>query len=93
MARVDGILQRMRNNPGGIPFEDVVKVCEHYFGASRQNGTSHRIYKMPWAGDPRVNIQRGKDGKAKSYQVRQVVQAIDKLEASQASIKGEDDAE
>jgi hypothetical protein len=29
-----------------------------------------------------VNIQRGKDGNAKAYQVRQVLDAIAKLEAS-----------
>lgn len=32
------------------------------------------------AGDPRVNIQNDK-GKAKAYQVRQVLAAIDKKEA------------
>jgi len=41
-------------------------------------GTSHRIYKTPWIGDPRVNIQDSK-GMAKVYQVRQVLKAIDKL--------------
>jgi hypothetical protein len=35
---------------------------------------------MPWAGDPRVNIQDDR-GKAKAYQVRQVLKAIDKKEA------------
>jgi hypothetical protein len=29
-----------------------------------------------------VNIQEGKSGKAKDYQVRQVIQAIDKMEAT-----------
>jgi hypothetical protein len=33
---------------------------------------------MPWQGDPRVNIQN-KNGKAKSYQVRQVLRAIERL--------------
>jgi hypothetical protein len=36
------------------------------------------VFKTPWAGDPRVNIQEDK-GKAKAYQVRQVLSAIDKL--------------
>jgi hypothetical protein len=61
-----------------IDFSDLVKVCDHYFGAARQNGTSHKIYKTPWAGDPRVNIQDDK-GKAKRYQVRQVLKAIEKI--------------
>lgn len=54
------------------------KVCESFFGEPRQNGTSHLIFKTPWQGDPRINIQVA-GGKAKPYQVRQVLQAIDKL--------------
>lgn len=34
----------------------------------------------PWQGDPRANIQSDK-GKAKAYQVRQVLKAINRLEA------------
>jgi hypothetical protein len=61
-----------------IHFGDLVKVCDHFFGLPRQRGTSHHVYKMPWPGDPRVNIQNAK-GKAKPYQVRQVLKAIAKL--------------
>jgi hypothetical protein len=49
-----------------------------YFGKPRQDASSHAIFKTPWPGDPRVNIQNAK-GKAKPYQVRQVLQAIEKL--------------
>ena len=52
---------------------------EAYFGKPRQMGTSHLIFNTPWQGDPRINIQEDK-GKAKAYQVRQVLLAIDKLE-------------
>jgi hypothetical protein len=38
-----------------------------------------------------VNIQRGKDGNAKAYQVRQVLDAIARLEA-QKSEESDDDA-
>ena len=38
------------------------------------------MYKTPWPGDPRVNIQRDKSGKAKRYQVKQVLVAIKKLD-------------
>jgi len=80
MPSIETFIEKMRQNPKGIRFNDLCKVCDHYFGAARQSGSSHRIYKTPWAGDPRVNIQNHK-GKAKAYQVRQVLQAIDKLEA------------
>ena len=79
MASVASILAEMRRNPKGIRFNDLCKVCDHYFGEPRQRGSSHRVYKIPWIGDPRVNIQNQK-GKAKPYQVRQVVKAINRLE-------------
>jgi hypothetical protein len=80
MADINQILEQMRREPSGIRFADLKKDCEHYFGKARQSGSSHAVFKMPWAGDPRVNIQDDK-GKAKTYQVRQVLQAIDKLES------------
>jgi hypothetical protein len=79
MARVDEIVAKMRRNPKGIRYRDLCKVCDFYFGEARQAGSSHRIYRTPWPGDPRVNIQNA-GGMAKAYQVRQVVRAIDRLE-------------
>ena len=79
MARVSEILRLMRQNPKGIRFADLCKVCDHYFGDPRQKGSSHRVYKTPWHGDPRVNIQNAK-GKSKAYQVKQVLNAIRRLE-------------
>lgn len=52
-----------------------------FFGKPRQSGGSHRIYKTPWQGDPRINIQNQK-GKAKAYQVKQVLLAIERLEVN-----------
>jgi hypothetical protein len=79
MAKVEEIVAKMRRNPKGIRFRDLCKVCDFYFGEARQRGSSHRIYKTPWPGDPRVNIQNA-GGMAKAYQVRQVLRAIDRLE-------------
>ncbi|MEI6700217.1 MAG: toxin HicA [Actinomycetota bacterium] len=79
MGRDNRILSRMRLAPHDVPFDDVVNVCISYFGEPRSSGTSHVVFKTPWAGDPRVNIQRGNNGRAKTYQVRQVLEAIDKV--------------
>ncbi len=79
MASAEDILAKMRASPKGIRFNDLCKVCDAYFGEARQSGSSHRVYRTPWQGDPRVNIQNAK-GKAKPYQVRQVVAAIERLE-------------
>jgi hypothetical protein len=80
VASVDKIVAAMRQNPRGVRYSDLHKVCEHFFGEPRQSGGSHAVFKTPWPGDPRVNIQNDK-GKAKPYQVRQVLAAIDKKEA------------
>ena len=69
----------MRREPTNVRFSDLIKVCEEFFGKPRQTGTSHIIFKTPWIGDPRINIQNDK-GKAKAYQVKQVLLAIEKLE-------------
>lgn len=71
----------MRESATNIAYNDLKKVCVHYFGASRQDGTSHAVFRTPWQGDPRVNIQND-HGKAKVYQVKQVLAAIDKLNAT-----------
>lgn len=81
MSKIVDSLADMRRNPKGVRFADLSRVCDHYFGAPRQSGSSHRVYRTPWPGDPRVNIQEDK-GMAKPYQVRQVIKAIEKLEAS-----------
>lgn len=83
MAGLERLLERMRASPTDVRFGDLVKVCDHYFGEPRQRGGSHRVYRMPWRGDPRVNIQNS-GGKAKAYQVRQVLAAIDKVEGERA---------
>ena len=84
MARVEEIVAQMRRNPKGIRFRDLCKVCDFYFGKPRQKGSSHRVYKTPWQGDPRVNIQNDK-GMAKAYQVLLVLRAIARLEAQRGS--------
>jgi len=76
----------MRRNPKGVSFQDLCKVCDHYFGEARQVSSSHRIYKTPWQGDPRVNIQNDK-GMTKAYQVRQVLKAIEHLEEQKDATK------
>lgn len=79
MASVEKLLELMRREAANVGFSDLKKVCQAYFGKPRHDGSSHAIFKTPWPGDPRVNIQNAK-GKAKPYQVRQVLQAIDTLE-------------
>ncbi|GEL47922.1 hypothetical protein CHO01_30380 [Cellulomonas hominis] len=76
--KVDDVVARMAANPRNVRYADLVRVCEHHFGTPRRSGGSHAVFRTPWPGDPRVNIQDD-HGKAKAYQVRQVLAAIDRL--------------
>lgn len=82
MSSINKILAKMRTAPQNVRYADLAALCEHCFGKPRQQGTSHAVYKTPWQGDPRVNIQEGEAGKAKPYQVRQVLAAIARLEGA-----------
>ena len=81
VASVAKILATMEQSPQNIRYDDLFKVCEHYFGSPRRTGGSHAVFATPWASDPRVNIQND-HGTAKAYRVRQICGAIEKLEAS-----------
>ena len=86
MSTLADIIQTMRNNPAGVSFAELCKVCDHYFGQARQTSGSHRVYKTPWIGDPRVNIQNNK-GTSKAYQVKQVLKAIERMEIEHGTEK------
>lgn len=83
---VDDILARMRRTTKNIRFSDLEKVCDHFFESRNSKKSSHKTYKTPWQGDPRVNIQNA-NGKAKPYQVSQVLQAVDRLHREQLAPK------
>ena len=65
------------SNQKNVRFDVLLKICTKYFGKPRIKGSYH-IFKTPWKGDPRINIQ--KDGKmAKPYQVKLVLRTLEKL--------------
>ena len=69
MKNVEKLLEQMKHESANVNFNDLKKVSETYFGKPRQSGSSHAVFKTPWAGDPRVNIQNAK-GKAKPSPIR-----------------------
>ncbi len=74
---IDDLIQDLEGSKSSIRFSMLVKICTEFFGEPRIRG-SHHIFKTPWPGDPRINLQRDK-GKARPYQVDQVIEALVKL--------------
>jgi hypothetical protein len=81
-ARVVHIVDQVRSSPASESNADLLRVCIAKFGQPRQVGTSHAVFKTPWPGGPRVNIQNAR-GKAKPYQARQVLKALEKMNAAE----------
>ena len=88
---IENYLTDLEGSPRDVRFAHLVRICQEFFGNPRMKG-SHHIFKMPWPGDPRINLQEDarNKGKAKSYQVKQVITALRKLqEMQQGEGKGE----
>jgi hypothetical protein len=75
---VADLITQLEKEKRSTRFSKLVKVCREYFGEPRVKG-SHHIFKTPWPGDPRLNLQSDK-GNAKPYQVDQVIAALRKLD-------------
>jgi hypothetical protein len=78
MDKIKALVEGMRVNPKNVKFYELKKICEAYFGKPRTSG-SHVIFDTKWQSIPSINIQND-NGKAKTYQFRQVLKAIDRLQ-------------
>lgn len=82
MPDCDKILHRARNSPRSLRFEELCQLAECYgFRFARHEG-SHRTYKR--TGFPRTMNFQNDNGKAKPYQVRQLLLAISELNESES---------
>jgi hypothetical protein len=69
------LLEKARNNPKGLRFTEILRLCECMGMIKGRTEDSHFIYKLehPFF----LSIQKMKDGKAKAYQVRQLIDFIE----------------
>lgn len=76
MTKADKLNQKIRRNPNNIKFQELVSWLENSgFTLDRVNG-SHHIFVHPIIETP-INIQKKKDGTAKTYQIKQAIKIID----------------
>ena len=79
MVRYERRLAKIRNNPKDVSWADLIGICNMVFGKPRQGRGSHVVYDTPWMDHP-VLVLQPRRGRAKAYQVRQVLRAIDVME-------------
>ena len=77
MTKREKLLDAVRNNPRDVRFDDLLRLVKALgFVADRQSG-SHGIFVHANPAVPFINLQEGKSGKAKPYQVEQVLALVD----------------
>lgn len=82
MARCAKLLIKATNSPDNLRFEEVCSLATCYGWVLIGGAGSHRVYMHPSLGNnagSMMNFQ-SRDGKAKPYQVRQLLDAIDGLD-------------
>lgn len=78
MTRRAKLLDAVRNNPRDVRFADLLTLLTGAgFVRVRQSG-SHAIYQHPTHPTELIDLQPGNAGKAKPYQVRQVLDVLDR---------------
>jgi len=79
MSRVEKLYNKAKGSPNNLSFSDLRLLLEKVgFEFIRQKG-SHRTFKHPWIKDiDGIQEIQNVKGKAKAYQVRQVLDKIDR---------------
>jgi hypothetical protein len=78
VSRWQDLVESARASPTNVRFRDLCGLLARIGYALDRKRGSHLIYRHSWRRDlPLVNLQEGQAGKAKPYQVRQVVGLID----------------
>ena len=86
MSKREKLLQKAKNSPHNLRFEELCKLAEHYgWVFDRQNATSHAVYvnkSLAGRAGFMMNFQNRK-GQAKPSQVQQLLDAIEELESNE----------
>ena len=78
MSRWQDLVDSARTSSSNVRFRDLCGLLVRIGYALDRKRGSHLIYRHTWRRDlPIVNLQEGHAGKAKPYQVRQVLGLID----------------
>ena len=84
MPSCSKILTKARNSPQNVTFTEICKLalCEGWV-AHPENGSSHAVFTHPKLGNVPGSLMnfQNKKGKAKPYQVKQLLDALDLIEA------------
>lgn len=76
MTTIEKLLAKVRNSPSGITFDELCRLADRSGFVFRRQGGSHKVYKHKIHGMI-MNFQPDRNGMAKAYQVKQLLEFID----------------
>ncbi len=77
--RKDKRFQKIKNNPYNVDFKEAMQLLKDFgFILERIKG-SHHIFRHPLTLH-KVNLQKDKSGKAKPYQIKQILKIIQEIQ-------------
>jgi len=76
MTRRRKLIEKARNNPAGVRFQEICLLAEHLGFSKRGGKGSHVVYEKE--GVAEILTFQDRKGMAKSYQVRQLLAVIEK---------------
>lgn len=79
MTKCEDLLAEIEANPKNADLNTVIRLAECWGFCGRSGGKHPHLYKRPGF-RTLLNFQKRSDGKAKAYQVRQLLAAIDELQ-------------
>lgn len=85
MAVDKKLLELARSNPTGMRYEDACKLAEQFQWIRREGKGSHIVFQHPNGIRIRdrypqpLNLQKGRDGKAKAYQIQQMLRMAEAM--------------
>lgn len=77
MSRNQKLIAAIRNNPRDVRFDDALRAAELIGFTAAGGSGSHRAFARPGEA-MQLNFQEAKGGKAKPYQVRQLIEMIER---------------
>ncbi len=83
MPRVRRLLEKARQSPAGLRFEEAAALAEGLGFVHRRTKGSHHIYARAGIAEL-VNLQNVR-GMAKAYQVRQLLELVDRYDLHEGS--------
>lgn len=73
MSKAEKILTKAQQSPQNVRFDELITLYEHFeFKLANTNG-SHFVFSRKNDPKKRLSIQKGCEGKAKPYQVKQLL--------------------